>query len=24
LDIHADERLPEIMKMEFDDAAGNG
>ena len=24
LDAHADEKLPEIMKMEFDDAAGNG
>lgn len=24
LDIHANERLPEIMKMEFDDASGNG
>jgi len=24
LDVHANERLPEIMKMEFDDASGNG
>jgi len=24
LDIHANERLPEIMKMEFDDASGSG
>lgn len=24
LDNYADEKLPEIMKMDFDDAAGNG
>jgi hypothetical protein len=24
LDVHANEKLPEIMKMEFDDASGNG
>lgn len=24
LDVHANERLPDIMKMEFDDASGNG